>query len=456
MNRFFAWGLVLALAGCGDDDGPMTVDGGRDGGIAIDDGAMPDATTEDAGGPMGLCPAGDALLDPVSGTPRFVVVGSDYTSSVVSLLAADGTVLSDAWIDSGTTAPGLVSTLSGDVAVAAKNVGGTVSLIDRFMTDVVSVWCLDGSLVGQLRVRPSEGSFSSNPQDAVLSDDEAWVSRFEQNPDGAAMAGDRGSDLLGFEPSTMTTNGRRIDLAEYGGTVMGRDGEGAEVSVAVLARPSSVVPVGDRLVVGLGLLPADLFGTSRGAGTGEVVLADPADLSTTSIELEGLKNCGGVQAVPGTTDEVLVACGGYSDVSFSDAAGVRATAGFVRLRVTETGFEVVRRWNASTSAESLVAISSAVALGGDRVLGVAAGDFATVGDRLVLTNLETGAQTTVLSVDGSYVLGTGALVGDVLLVPDASEDAPAVRRFTVGETLVEGEAIEVGPATLPPRVISAI
>jgi hypothetical protein len=128
----------------------------------------------------------------------------------------------------------------------------------------------------------------------------------------------------------------------------------------------------------------------------------------------------------------------------------------VRLRVGEAGLEVVRRWNVADDAESLLAVSGAVALDGDRVVGVAAGDFATVGDRLVVTNLETGAQQVVLEVDESYVIGSGALRGTVLLVPDASSSEPVVRRFAVGETITEGEPIEVGPASLPPRVVSVL
>ncbi|MCB9599539.1 MAG: hypothetical protein H6720_04140 [Sandaracinus sp.] len=290
MNRFFAWGLVLALAGCGDDDAPMTVDGGRDGGIAIDDGGtMTDATTEDAGGPMGLCPAGDALLDPVSGTPRFVVVGSDYTSSVVSLLAADGTVLSDAWIDSGTTAPGLVSTLSGDVAVGSGAAAGTVILIDRQSTDVVSAWCLDGSLVGQLRVRSADSSFSPNPHDAVVVGDTGWVTRNDTNPSGAAEPGDRGGDIFGFDATTMVANGRRVDFSSFEGMT--------DAGVAYSARPGRLLTNGARLFTVLGRTPTDYSDTDAAASV--FVSVDATSSAVESLELTGLRNCDLVDAIPG-------------------------------------------------------------------------------------------------------------------------------------------------------------
>lgn len=419
--RWMAWMCVLAMAGCGDDENR------------------------------------EAILVPVRGEPAFVVVSTDYTSSAVSLLAADGTVLVDSWIDSGTTGPGLVTTLSGDVVVPTQSLPGTVTLIDRFMTDVVTTWRLDGSLVGQLRVRGADGSFSSNPTDVVVLDEnEGWISRYEQNLAAGAPELDRGSDLVAFDPRTMTTDGRRVDLTAFGGNVRGLDGEGAEVDVAVWPRPSSIVPVGDLLVVGLDRIPADLFGTARGAGEGTVAVVDLADLSVTSLELEGLRNCGRVQAIPGTDDEVLVSCSGYSNVGFADTPGVRATAGLVRLRAVEGELEVVTRWDASGDDDALLATSGAVALGGDRVVGVAAGDFATVGDRLVLTDLASGEQSTLLTVDESFVLGSGALLGNLLLWPDATSTDPVVRRFLVGETLTEGETFEVGPASLPPRGVSTL
>lgn len=457
--RWVTWVLALAMVGCGDDDGGTSVlDGGRDSGTADGgDGGMESDAGDDASTPVALCPAGDAILDPVSGTAAFLVVGGDYTSSAVSLLASDGTVLVDSWIDSGTTAPGLVTTLSGDVVLPTRTLAGTVTLIDRLATDVVSLWCLDGSLVGQLRVRGADGSFSSNPQDVVLLDEnEGWISRYEQNPAAGAPELDRGSDLVGFDPRTMTLDGRRVDLSDFGGTVTGLDGSGEEVDVALWPRVASIVPFEDVLVVGLDRLPADLFGTARGAGEGVVVTVDLADLSVSSVELTGLRNCGGVQAIPGATGEVLVACGGYSNVGFADTAGVRATAGLVRLRVVDGELEVVTRWDASDAEDSLLATSGVVALGGDRVVGVAAGDFATVGDRLVVTDLGTGVQSITLTVDESFVLGSGAVVGSTLLWPDATSTDPVVRRFTVGASLTEGESFEVGPASLPPRGIQAL
>jgi hypothetical protein len=451
--RWMVWMCALAMAGCGDDDGPAP-DGGVDAAMVdggdLDGGVEGDAGDEDAGTPSTLCPAGDAILDPVSGAPAFVVVSGDFSSSAVSLLALDGTVLADTWLDSGTTAPGLVSTLSGDVDVATRSIRGGVNVIDRFTTNVISSWCFDGSLVGQLR----DGTFESNLQDVVvLNDGEGWVSRREENPspDPEAMGLDRGGDLLGFDPSTMSWDGRRIDLSSLGGIVSGLDG-GAEVDVQVWASPTRIVPVGDLLVVALDRI-ADVLGVPRGAGEGAVAVVDLADLTVSSLEFPGLRNCGSAQAIPGTGDEVVVLCQGYSDVAFADEPGVRASAGIVRLRAVDGRLEVVTRWDVSEGDRPIVT-GGLVALGGDRVVAVE-----SFPRRLLEIDLATGMSRTVFeaAADAPFPgVGQGALVGDTLLVPDTSEDVRGLRRFTVDETLVEGDSIEVGPETLAPVLVRAL
>ena len=77
--RWMAWMCALAMAGCGDDDGTAT-DGGVDAAMTdggeLDGGAPGDAG--DAGAPSSLCPAGDAILDPVSGTPLIIPIGRHH------------------------------------------------------------------------------------------------------------------------------------------------------------------------------------------------------------------------------------------------------------------------------------------------------------------------------------------------------------------------------------------
>ncbi|MBX3250371.1 MAG: hypothetical protein KF901_24565 [Myxococcales bacterium] len=449
------WLLLLALAlACGDDDTTLPADGGADGSAATDSGGR-DADLDPDGAVLGLCPAGDALLDPLPGTPRFVVVGSDYTSTSVSILDEDGAILADSWITSGTTAPGLVTTLSGDVVIPTQVLAGTVGLIDRFMTDVLSLWCADGSLVGQLRVRPATGSFSPNPQDFLILDESTgWATRADENLDPEASALDRGGDLYGFDPRTMSDNGRRVSFTEFNGVVSGLDAEGGSVEVPTHARPGRMLQIGEHVLVVLSRLQANLFGSDRGADDGVVVAVDTSDDSVRSVTLTGLRNCGSIAPVPAAPRSVMVACAGWSNVGFADEAGARATAGIVRLEVAEDGaLTETLRWEVASDAESLRATSGLIALDAERVLGVAAGNFVDQGDRLVETHLGTGAQRVVLEADGSFVLGSGARVGTTIFVPDASEP-PTVRRLNA--ELVEGTSLQVGPATLPPRAIRAL
>lgn len=453
MNRS-PWLLLLALAlACGDDDTTIPTDGGlTDTGLADTGGG--DADVDPDAGPSGLCPAGESILDSLTGTPRFVVVGGDYASTAVSILDESGAILADSWITSGTTAPGLVTTLSGDVVIPTEVPVGTIGLIDRFMTDVISLWCADGSLLGQLRVRPTTGSFSPNPQDFIVIDESTgWASRADENVDPEANALDRGNDLYGFDPRTMSDNGRRISLSDFNGVVSGLDEAGAPVDVPTHARPGRMHRVGEHLLVVLSRLQADLVGSDRGADDGVVVSIDLDDETVQSITLTGLRNCGSIAPIPGTRS-VMVVCVGWSNAGFTDEVGTRATAGIVRLDVAADGSPTeALRWEVASNAESLRATSGLIAIDAERVLGVAAGNFGDVGDRLVETHLATGAQRVVLEAEGSFVLGSGARVGTGFMIPDAS-DPPALRRLDA--ELVEGTSLSVGPAALPPRAIRAL
>ncbi|MCB9636534.1 MAG: hypothetical protein H6721_30865 [Sandaracinus sp.] len=374
-----------------------------------------------------------------------MVVGSDYTSSAVSLLAADGTVLSDSWIDSGTTAPGLVSTLSGDVAVGSGPAAGTLILIDRQSTDVVSAWCLDGSLVGQLRVRSADSAFSPNPHDAVVVGNDGWVTRNDTNPAGAAEPGDRGGDIFGFDATTMVADGRRVDFSSFEGMT--------ESGVAYSARPGRMLTNGTRLFTVLGRTPADYADTDAAASV--FITVDATSAAVESLELTGLRNCDLVDAVPGEGSRFIVSCLGWSSMFFG-GPDTYQSAGIVEVSVDGDGVPTLARsWR--PSAEDRVSVQNVVVLDERRVVASAFGDFGgPVFDRLFVIDFDSGMASLVFEATESYTVGQGAVVGGMLLVPDASEDVRAVRRFSVGETLTEAESIEVGPATLPPRVIRAL
>ena len=446
--------VTLLMWSCGDDDGMTDPDAGSDAGadapmmdVGMDD-AGEDAPMPDAG--PDLCEGG-AVLDPLATAPAFAVIGTDFTSTSVGLLDAAGAVHTDAWIDSGTTGTGLVATLGGDVVFPTTSSGTTIDLLDRFGVDVGTRLCPNGAVVGQVAFSP--GEFATNVHDWVVrSANEAWATRYERNPDGSADDVDLGNDLIGFDPSSMMLNGMRIDLGMFDEDVSGLDSSGAEVTVPVTARPDTLVEAGGSLVVGLGRLPANLFGDERGHGEGRIAIVDPSDGDIEAVELTGLANCGQVVPVAGSTTDVLVSCIGYSNVGFGDAAGERATAGIARISVSGGTGNVEAIWRVADDADNLTSVYSIVSLGGDTVAAVAPGDFVAVNDELFQIDLGTGAQTSIATSGGSFVLGQGVFDGtSLLLVPDSTA---GVRRFDTSADFAEGEAVTIGP--LPPTMVRAL
>jgi len=451
MTRLLMIASLVALTACGDDDG--TTDGTDLGPIGVDmlppaDMAVADMAPTDMP-PAPTCEGEDAL-DPLPAS-GFLVLSSDFSSTAIGVVSADGTTVETMrWLDSGTAAPGLVAALSGDVVLPTTGPASGAAIIDR-SNDTITRFCQSGALVGQVRV--GTDTVAANPQDVLFVGAEAWVSRYEPHPE--ADDADKGSDLLGLDADAMTRNGMRVDLSGFGGTVTGLDMEGDPADVTVAARPSSIVQVGDYAVVGLDRLPADFFG-ARGFLPGAVAVVDLATGDAELHELTDLANCGRVTPVPGGS-QVLVACGGYSNAGFGDAEGERSTAGLVRLAVGADGSVTEEAsWSVDSDEGNLAAVGGTLSLDADRVLGVATGIFGVSGDDLVITELSTGDQTVVDTASEAFALGGPAMLGSVVLVPDASSDGPAVWRFAVGS---DGALTDMGDLTvdaaLPPRQIRA-
>ncbi|MEM1416225.1 MAG: hypothetical protein AAGH15_15060 [Myxococcota bacterium] len=461
MGWAFRWALALALfAGCGDDDGMVATDLGLD--MPGDSDAGLDMGTDDMGGDedmgmdagVALCPTDTALLDPLD-APAFAVVTSDFTSTRIAILDAAGDVTNAGWIDSGTSAAGLVATLQGDVVLPTDASPDAIGLVDRFGTDVITRLCPDGSLVGQVRLTPE--STTLNLQDFVVVGDEAWASRQEGNPDGEAPELERGTDLIGFDPVTMMTNGQRIDLTEFDTTADGLDAEGEPaVDVPIGARPAGMTRIGDTVVVGLARLPVNLaFGAPRAHGQGTVALVDLTSGAVEGFEMPGgLANCGQVEPVADSDTDFLVACQGWADAFFGDPVGTRATTGIVRVSLAGDAPAVVASWIAADDEESPLAGVNVVSLGGNRLVTVSYGNFADIPDILWALDLETGEFTELARATVSFVIGQGAFGGGTLLVPDA--EAGELLRFTVGATLEAGESVSIGADGLQPRSVRAI
>jgi hypothetical protein len=386
--------------------------------------------------PTGLGPIASDAGDYDAGrvarmAPAYAVISSDWTSSAISILDAEGNLLADNYLNSGSTRSGLVTTLSGDVELPTRSgEDGVMVVLDRFRTDVITrIRLSDGALLGQVKTHtpPDQGttsSFSSNPHDYVYIDPQtAWVTRSEPNLDPTAPAIDRGNDLLRIDPSTMQRTSDRIDLSLLDARTSGPAGE-----VTLYARPSRMVRVGRTLVVGLVRSAFDF----RAVGDGMVALVDLDTRTVTGLPIPGLKSCSDIQRVPNDIDSVLVTCGGDWN-----AESTARSAGLVLLGIANGGASIEQTFRASDDLGSAPLVSATVALGGTLV-GAGANDFSGSGpDVYAVLDLATGSKTLLTSISpGAGVFGRPAFDVETgtLLLPDASQNkdkrpTAGLRRF---------------------------
>lgn len=375
-----AWAAVTLAAGCGDDRGTH----------------YPLAT----------------------GQARFAVVRSDYESTAIALLNEDGEITNPKILSSGSTPPGLVTALSGDVVLSDTRRGeeGVLHVIDRRGTDVITRLDLDTrETPKQRRVAPQTGGFSSNPHDmAIVTATRAWTSRYGVNLDESAPPFDRGNDIVELNPTAMTLTGRRIDLSSFNSTGLAMRDLGPEV-VPVFARPHLLVVIGDTLVVGMDLLSSRF----DAAAPGHLALIDVNNLAVQRFALPtASRNCGAVRAVPGAADRVLVACSGFARPS-GEARQLRASAGVYVVQVSGGGARIVRSWEPRDETAPL-AVRNVVPLDATTFIGVQAGTSGN-GDTAFIVDLAAGTSTTLLETPEPFSVGLTAFdpaTGRVL-IPDA-------------------------------------
>lgn len=386
---------------------------------------------------------GDELpvpLRPLPETPTFGVVLTDYFSTSIALLDEDGAVLHDRWVTSRTTASGLVATLSGDVVLAGgSGPDGALTLVDRFNTDAITRIAMPrGEVLGQLRVQRDLG-YSANPQDVVIvSPERAFVSRYEPNLDPSEPA-EAGTDLLGFDPQTMTRTGERVDLSGFDATVDGR---------RVPARPNRIARRGDRLVVGLTRLSLDF----QTAAPGQVAVVD-LDGGVEGVALPaGLENCGRVRPVPETERRVLVGCLGR-------LRDQRPGAGLVELVVGADGVRVDRVWRPRDGPDRPIAVVAAEPVGPGQAVAVAYGDLDQgIGDVAYAVDLVSGDWSVLTDSTRAFELGPPAFDPETgrLLIPDAGEGIE-VWRVEAGAFARERSPIRFDPRLdLPPRSVTLL
>jgi hypothetical protein len=363
-------------------------------------------------------------------------------------------IIDESWINSGTTYPGLVATLSGDVVLPTQQAGdGTFALLDRFFTDVVSRFFIpSGNLAGQTRTHGELANYSSNPRDFIyVHETSAWATRYTPNLDPNAAPENAGTDLLEINPTTMTRTGDRIDLSSLDTTVSVNAGSSV-VEVAIHARPSRGVLLDSKLVVGLDRLSARF----DAAGPGMVALVDLDDGSVEALPLgNDLASCGHVTPVPGTRRRVAVSCIGFAR-PYLDEAQTRASAGVFLLEVTEEGASVQHAWRAADHPSSAIAVEGLVALGGSRVAAVDLGDLGSgTPDVLYAMDLETGEQHRLHESDSAFEIGMSAYDAetDRLYVPDAGLNRVLILQMEA-DGATEIGAIRIAPSIgFPPRAV---
>jgi hypothetical protein len=442
---------ALAVVGCGEEG---TDGGGAGAGTGGAAGSGGSAGRAGAGGEGGML--GTAALEPLDEAPRFAVVSTDFSSSSIAMLDEDFVVIDESWLSSGTTYPGLVASLSGDVVLPNRQAGdGTFTVIDRFFTDVVTRFFLpSGNLNGQVRTHgaASDSGFSSNPQDFIFVDaDSAWVPRYEVNLNPVASPENRGNDLIEINPSDMSATGARIDLSPFDTSVTIPSGD-ASTEVDVFARPSRGILFGTTMVLGLDRISAGF----DAAGSGMVAVIDLEDHSVVGLELSGLASCGNAVPVPEAPSKVLVACVGFAQ-PFGDEPQVRASSGLVLLDIGVAGVEIERIWRVADDPSAAISVNSVIAIDDRRALGVATGNFVDTVDQLYLIDLVTGDQELVLESGGSFVTGIGLSAYDpdsrMLYVPDAFRNV-VVELAADDDGFVEVGSTEIAPGlSLPPSKV---
>lgn len=384
-------------------------------------------------------------VEPVSGA-RFAVLRTDYESTAVAALGPRGRVLAQSFVSSASQAPELVAPLSGDVVLAAE-APGVLALIDRFGSDVLTRLDLEaGAVLAQLRL--SEGTFPTNPHAWSSDGSLGWVSRHSANPDPSAEPWARGNDLVQLELDPLRPTGLRVDLSALTATVAVETDEGMVVEPAY-ARPSAIVRVGDRLVVGLARLSLGFDGAARGA----VAVVDPATGAWSEVELpESARNCGGVEPTLDAEDEVWVVCTGFS-LPFGAVGPTRATAGVYRLRFQGDEAEIVGRYEPRAPPDPL-AVYELAPLSEGRFLAVAYGRLEGPGDEAYVVGPDGSAQLLFASSE-AFAIGKAAFDPEtgLLVVPDAA-GAGELRVFEqteAGFRLVVRRSFDDRP--LPPRAV---
>jgi hypothetical protein len=383
---------------------------------------VPDGGAGGDGGPGSTCPS--ALV--VTCNP------DDFTSTNIAVLSSTGAPLSQSIISSGSTAPGLSKTLSGDVILPLAPTPGEIVLIDQLPNTAIT-WVdpSTAAVVHQLNVGTG---FASNPHDYLdVSTTKAYVTRYESNSNPGQQAFDGGGDLLIIDPQTATITGR-VPFAADG---------------VFLPRPDRMMRVGDEVWVSLQRFDADFMT----AGDARIVGVSTADDSIQwSLDLPGVASCGGLARAP-SGHVVAISCTGV----LGDPDPKQRSA-IVLLDATAHPPVEIQRFNAASQLGAPLGFTLAFASEA-LLVGVALGDLQAPRNDVAYTlDLASGMARVLADAGAAFKFGDVRCAPgctDLCFLADAGASALRVWKAN-GSSLEAQPPVPVDPTIgLPPRALGA-
>jgi hypothetical protein len=379
------------------------------------------------GGAGGACPS--ALV--VACNP------DDYTSTSVAVLCPTGAPLSEKIISSGSTAPGLSKSLSGDVILPLAPTPGKIVLIDQ-LPNTALTW-VDPSTAAVLHQLNVGTGFAANPHDYLeVSATKAYVTRYESNMNPGQQAYDGGGDLLIIDPAAAKITGR-VPFAPDG---------------AFLPRPDRMMRVGGEVWVSLHRFDAD----SLTAGDARFVGVSAADDSIQwTLDLPGVAICTGLARSP-SGHVVAVSCTGV----LGDANPKQRSA-VVLLDATAHPPVEIKRFAAASQLGASLGFSLAYASEG-LIVGVALGDLqASRNDVAYTLDLGSGMAQVLADAGAPFAFGDVRCAPgctDLCFLADAHANAlrvwKAISDGDAGSSLTALASVPVDPTVgLPPRALGA-
>lgn len=429
MSRWMPIALVIAPVSCNIPEAPHSTGGVR----------LPDAGRVSPGNDAGT----DALADTADGAvpalcPRaFAVASSDYVSSTnVSIVSPNGSVLSESIVSSGSAPPGVTTALSGDVVLpSSAPASGRLVLIDRYPNSVLTWLDVEtGTVIRQLSVATG---FASNPYDYLeVSDSKAYVTRYGTNPVPGRQPFDAGGDVL------------VIDTASN--SITGRIGLATSADATYFARPDRMVRVNTEVWVMLERWDADFRTVASSRIT---AIETTTDSITWSLDLPGAENCGGFVRSP-SGKRIALSCSGNLSPPVTTAG--RA---LILIDATVRPPKEIRRYPEAAVLDA--PFGPYISFASDELLvGVAYGeDGGPRRDALFTLNVDTAEVRTVADAGASFTLGDvfcSPGCTDLCLVTDAA--SKTLRAFHIdADTLTDVRSIAVDPSIgLSPRYLGAL